>query len=73
MVKEKLTPPAWAYELSQSEIREIMDTAIGLLKQSPRAKKVLFKWKEHSLKASRTSFRTVVDTTHGTPVCCRYY
>ena len=40
---------------------------------SPKARKVRFKWKGNHYVSTLTSFRMLVESPDGSPLCCRWF
>lgn len=60
--------------LTPADIREICDLAQAAWDQaSDRTRRVRFRWGTIPLVSTLSSFRMLVNDTHGRAVCCRYH
>jgi hypothetical protein len=57
----------WINRLKPGDVTSIMDAAVRHRRSGAR-----FVWGGHKLVVQHTTFRALVDTVDGKPVCCRY-
>ena len=63
-------------QISPEQIGELCDAAQAAWdKLGPKSRKqiVRFKWNGRSFQSRLTSFRMLVETYGGKPICCRYF